>query len=268
MDRLSWKNKRFALYGLKSEEEFESIVSSRYTEVFWEDWIDTQALYFNVKKRIASISREICVPDGILLWLEKDLKDCQILIVEYELSWHKDEHILNQVRRFKNAVDNVNSRKIIIDAIIAEIERNPAYQKRWKEQLPSLSFYKGCSDLFDQDMGVILVIDDLNDRIRNLLKDILSYKWIEVIYLLEVRIYAPVNNPIHRTIGSGKEVMALYPDPDPDVFDWYRATISSVIKKGKKYRVKWYDGDNSNRVVSRVSPIGDLLIRTRWIKDF
>jgi hypothetical protein len=260
MNRVSWKDQRFELYPFKIEQEFESIVKKRYNEVFWEGIPNVQMLYFDLKKRISSKAKEICVPDGILLWIEKSIEDCRIIVIEYELANHTDEHILVQLRRFKNAIDHISSRKIIIDAIVDEISKNDEYKGIWNAQLPNLPFYQGCSELFNNEIEVTVVIDEFNDRLKLLMKDIQDYKWIQTINVLEVKLYAPIANSNKKVLKKGDEVMALYPD---GFNEWYRATILSSLKNDK-YKVKWWDGDDNLNIVTNVSLIKELLIQTRY----
>jgi len=163
MDRLFWKNTKFELYHPLNEAELETIIAHRYKEVFWEGYPDLQVLYFDIRKRIASKAKKICVPDGILLLLGKSIDECRVLIIEFELADHPTNHIVSQLLQFKNAIENIISRKILIDAIVGEIAQNEKYRRTWNKQISNLPFYQGCTELFDRDIGIVLVADEVNE---------------------------------------------------------------------------------------------------------
>jgi len=60
--------------------------------------------------------------------------------------------------------------------------------------------------------------------------------------------------------------MALYPDGGNE---WFRAIVEGVKtnKKGKRYKVKWFDGDPKYRSVQQISPVKDILIRVRSFEE-
>jgi len=262
VDRITGKKEIYERYLVEDEKEFENILKNNYKKVFWEGWPEVEVLYFDIKKRIKSKEKNICVPDGVLLWLGKTIKASEIYVIEYELSGHTHEHIFNQLRKFKNALDNAESRKSIIDSITEELGSNKKYQKIWQSQIGKLSFYKGCSDLLESFPGTIVVVDEYNDKMKALVKDIKDFNFIEELSVLEARIYACINLKSRKVLKKDTEVMALYPNGRND---WFRATLATN-SDNKKIKVNWADGDKSNTIVTNISPIKDLLFKVEWME--
>lgn len=139
------------------------------------------ALYFDIKTVITSIAKNSRIPNGYLI-TGTNSHNAKFWVIEYELADHSlDNHILGQLMGFVRAVKNEVSKKKIRDILFEEISANPDYRKRIKEMMipvhNEIGFF--LEKILEQNCGLIVVIDEKSERLKEEVDDIQGHKDIE-----------------------------------------------------------------------------------------
>lgn len=162
---------KYVLYEYENEEELEKIVKEHVKEIFGDD-----SLYFDKKILIESIAGTGTIPDGYLI----DLPNNRFYVVEIELSKHDvNKHIRGQIDNFEEALENPESRKKIINKIRDEILKNPKLKSRVDKAIrntgQSAEIYDFLEDLFHANFGIIVIIDEITDKLREVCRKLRKY---------------------------------------------------------------------------------------------
>ncbi len=149
---------RYCRYTPKSEAEFERMIVENAEQIFGEE-----AIYLDIKKKIANALGEGTIPDGFLFYPEQK----RFVMVEVELSSHPVyEHISKQVNKFISAFSNYRSRQKLASMLKEYIEEEPALAKRMKPLLGTKGLYEFLEfDVFEplaeaKNFEVIVIIED------------------------------------------------------------------------------------------------------------
>ena len=136
------------------EDELELAVKKCQKDIFGEN-----SLYFDVKKKIATVIEEEAIPDGYLINFENG----QFYIVEIELSSHPDWHIGSQINKFANALKNFSTLKHIADIMKDYVEEDVIRKKFVKDRIRKRELYEFFIDILakvgEQKFQIVVVVE-------------------------------------------------------------------------------------------------------------
>jgi hypothetical protein len=148
---------KYELWVPGGEEEFEEIIKEHSKEIF-----GAESLYIDVKKRIKSASGISSIPDGYLV----DFSDNSLWIVEVELSEHSHKHMIIQLDAFLKGIKNPKTQREIIETLYSVIKGDVLLEAFMKKRVGSKDMHHFLSQLFLNDVGIIVVIEELNEKIE------------------------------------------------------------------------------------------------------
>lgn len=181
---------KYELWTPKAEAELERIVEEHAEDVFGK-----QSMYFKVKKKLESKSKIGSIPDGYVVTLEETPV---WHIVEVELSSHPlYEHIVSQMSKFINGIKNLQSQKVIADAIYEEIDRDDFLKIRLKKAIGTTEIHKFLSDLLMTPPMITVIIEKDTEQLREALQA-LAYQY-QRIKVVEFQTFArtDIGMPVH-----------------------------------------------------------------------
>ena len=148
---------KYIEYTYPNENELEKSVTFHAKALFGEDSI------FFEKKKLSSLSGIGSIPDGFIL----DLKNDVFHIVEIELSSHDVYgHIVNQLTRFVNGMQNPKTHKKIVNTIYDRIKENAELKKKVKEKSDG-EIYRFLDRVIpESNPSIIMVIDKNSEKVK------------------------------------------------------------------------------------------------------
>lgn len=158
---------RYLLYTPKSEDEFERSIKHHARDIFGED-----SLYFDIKKKIRSITGEGSIPDGYLV----NFSQRQLHLIEIELSTHPEyDHIAKQVAKFLSALNNYQTRQKIASLLKDEIEADIVKTKWVRDSIGTKELYQFLlvdilEEVAKQNYQVIILIDQKTPELEEACK--------------------------------------------------------------------------------------------------
>ncbi len=169
------------------EAELEEAFIKNYRRVF-----DSTALYIPIKKLVGQSLRK--VTDGLMLDLDEKGRG-RFWIVELELSTHDlESHVQAQVLGFLRALDDEKTlRKLvgIAHEYIARVTGIDGEDEGWditffegqqKKMYPrTLEPYQHLDAVFHQNSGVIIVIDEVTNELREIVESISKLRPVRVV---------------------------------------------------------------------------------------
>jgi len=155
---------KYNLWTPKNEiKEFEPMVVRHINDIFGES-----SLYFDIKRKIKSITGEGSIPDGYLIDFDKN----EFYIIENELSTHSEyDHINKQVGKFIRALKNYKTRQKLASILKEEVESDIVKKKFVIEKIQDNDIYQYfleniLEEVHNQHFQVIIIIDKKTDTIR------------------------------------------------------------------------------------------------------
>jgi hypothetical protein len=161
-------DKSFEEVPFENEADLESAAISNKRYIFGEDCV-----YFNYKRRTgAKESRNVGIPDGFLIDFSNSKKP-QLFFVEYELESHNlYEHIGPQVMRFYASFET-GQRELQLK-LTGIIKQDPDLRAELERKIKETPFANTDSlfnyVIFDQNAGIILIIDEQTEDLNSLLR--------------------------------------------------------------------------------------------------
>jgi hypothetical protein len=156
---------KYRLWTPSYEEKFEQIITERSKDIFGED-----SVYFDLKQKLTSQAGIGSIPDGYVIDLTSPPS---WYIVEVELSTHPlYEHIVVQLSKFINGLNNYSSRLEIINALHQIINSNPETLKFIRERLETREIYYFLTQLISKPPKLAVIIDENVDQLHEALKSI------------------------------------------------------------------------------------------------
>jgi len=151
---------RYYLWTPQDEEnEFHPLVKEHYKQIFGEG-----SFYFDVKHLIKSPSGIGSIPDAYVIRLSKP---AEWYVVENELSSHPVyDHVVKQLTKFINGIENQNSRNQILDLLYEEICRAPPLEAEVRKLTETKDIYHYLSKLLQNSPRIVVIIDKETDEIR------------------------------------------------------------------------------------------------------
>jgi predicted transport protein len=144
---------RYKLWSPKDEEkEFHPMIKEHHKEIFGED-----SIYFDVKQVIRASSGIGAIPDAYVI----KLKPPQWYVIENELSTHPIyEHIVNQLTRFINGIENQGARTPIIDALYSKINEDVVLKAIIRKNIATDDIYRFIYKLVSSIPKIVILIDE------------------------------------------------------------------------------------------------------------
>lgn len=146
------------------EEEFEPEVLKHVKDIFGEN-----SLYFDKKQKLRSLAGVGSIPDGLAIMFGSMPK---WYIVEVELSSHDPyQHVVPQVDKFINAVDNPRTQNRIIDAMYDAVSSDELIQVKTKQATgQTKDIHKFLSDLITAPPVITIIVEKETDQLKEALK--------------------------------------------------------------------------------------------------
>jgi len=155
--------KKYFPHFYASEQELEDLVAKHAGSVFGLESFSTF-----VKKKMTSLKGISGIPDGIVV----DFTRGKFYLIEVELSSHDIiRHISNQLIRFKVAMNNPETRRVLTSVLENELKRSEALKIT---KLPHIG------KLINQPFGIAIIIDSISEQLLEIVA-VLSQDGTEVL---------------------------------------------------------------------------------------
>lgn len=157
-----------------SEDELEEVVKEHAQDIFGE-----QSIYFDKKQRLKTLAGVGSIPDGLVVIFGGTP---QWHIVEVELSSHDPyAHIVPQVDKFLNAIDNIGTRNRIIEVLYNAVSGDELLQLKTRQAIGhGKDIHKFLSDLIATQPTITILIEKITDQLREALKKYPQKRVVEV----------------------------------------------------------------------------------------
>jgi len=144
------------------ERDFHPIVRRCYKEIFSKD-----AVYFDVKHVLKTASGIGSIPDAYVV----DFSKPELYVVEIELSSHPVyDHIVKQLTRFINSIENRDVKSQIVDMIYKEINGDPILKAIIQKMIGSQDIHYFLSILLSKPPRIAIIIDEKTSEIEDACK--------------------------------------------------------------------------------------------------
>lgn len=226
---------KYKLWTPKNEEkEFHPIIKKYSKEIFGED-----SLYFDVKHALKTISGIGTIPDAYVICLSRK----EWYVVENELASHSIyDHIVKQLTKFINGIENQNTRTQIIDMLYDEINNDIFLKAKVQKKLGSTDPYHFLSKLISKPPTIVIVIDQKTPEVIDACRA-LKYQP----YIIQFRTFAREDAPTIRA----HEFDSLAPPATKEITPQHEYTLpllESLIEMGGSGKAQ----DILNRVFNKM----------------
>ena len=135
------------------EKEFHPLVKSQSKEIFGKD-----SIYFDAKTTLKSASGIGSIPDAYVIDLAEPY---QWYVIENELATHPVyDHIVKQLTKFINGIDNQNSRTQILELLYGEINKDNSLREIVLASTKSFHVHSFLSKLLAKQPIIVVIIDE------------------------------------------------------------------------------------------------------------
>jgi len=139
------------------EKEFHPMIREHSKEIFGED-----SLYFDVKHILRTISGIGTIPDAYVICIVRK----EWYVVENELASHPVyDHIVKQLTKFINGIENQNTKNQIIDMLYDEINNDIIIKATVQKKLGSTDIHHFLSKLISKPPTIVILIDQKTPEI-------------------------------------------------------------------------------------------------------
>jgi len=165
---------KYRLWTPKDEEkDFHPMVKKHSKEIFGED-----SIYFDIKHKLTSKSGIAAIPDAYVITLSKPY---EWYIVENELASHPVySHIVPQVSRFVDSIEELETQRDIRDILNNEIEHDMVL-KAYIEKKIGKDPYRFLSELLSSSPKIALIIDEVTPEVDKASKSLKKLANTEII---------------------------------------------------------------------------------------
>jgi predicted transport protein len=165
---------RYKLWTPRDEEkEFHPMVKEHSEEIFGED-----SIYFDIKHKLTSKSGIAAIPDAYVITLSKPY---EWYIVENELASHPVySHIVPQVSKFVDSIEELETQRDIRDILNNEIEQDTVL-KAYIEKKTGRDPYRFLSELLSSSPKIALIIDEVTPEVDQASKSLKKLANTEII---------------------------------------------------------------------------------------
>lgn len=148
---------KFIRYNFDLESHFEKIVLEQFKSIFGEN-----AILFD-KQKIRTATGIGTIPDAFVISPDKR----KWYIIEVELAIHNVyQHIIPQITRFKNALDNVHTRKALTKFFDKAIENDLSKLASWISGTEDKNVFRLLSEILEEEPQLLIIIDDKNEELE------------------------------------------------------------------------------------------------------
>jgi predicted transport protein len=135
------------------------LVKAQSKEIFGKDTI-----YFDVKTTLRSASGIGSIPDAYVINLAEPF---EWYVIENELATHPVyDHIVKQLTKFINGIDNQNSRTQILELLYEEINRDNTLRDIVLSKTKSIDVYRFLSKLLSSTPKIVVIIDEKTEDVE------------------------------------------------------------------------------------------------------
>ena len=151
---------RYRLWTPKEEEkDFHPMIKEHHKEIFGED-----SIYFDIKQVIRASSGIGSIPDAYAIKLNPP----RWYVIENELSSHPIyDHIVNQLTKFINGLENQSARNQIVDSIYAKINQDIVLKATIKKSIETEDIYHFVYKLLSSPPTIVILIDEKTQETEN-----------------------------------------------------------------------------------------------------
>ena len=180
------------------EKEFHPMVRKNSKVIFGETTV-----YFDIKTLLKSPSGIGSIPDAYVISLTKP---SEWYVIENELSSHSIyDHVIRQLTKFINGLENQGARSQIIDLIYQAINDDSVLKAKVKKLIDSEDIYHFLSKLISTSPRIVIVINEKTPELEEATK-VLNYHTDIVEFKTYVRenadtVQAYLFEPLHSSVG-------------------------------------------------------------------
>jgi len=154
---------KFTRHTFELENQFEKIALEQYKSIFGEN-----AILFD-KQKIKTETGIGTIPDAFVISPDKH----KWYIIEVELAIHDVyQHIIPQITKFKNALGNTKTRKTLIKYFDKSIENDFGKLANWVSATDGKNVFRLLSEILDEEPQLLIIIDDINEELQNVSKNL------------------------------------------------------------------------------------------------
>lgn len=159
-------NVKYNLWTPQDEEkEFQPIVKENSNDIFGQDTI-----YFDIGLELRSLADFGSKPDGFVI----DLLNNKWYVVEVELSKHSPyEHIVNQLTRFINGIENPETKELIVDSLWDEIDSKKMIRAHVEERVKG-DIHRWLSKLLSERPKIVVIIEERTKEVLEACKFLMN----------------------------------------------------------------------------------------------
>jgi hypothetical protein len=241
---------RYQEWEISNEDELEQMVIEHAQDIFGEN-----SIYFDKKQKLKSLAGVGSIPDGLVIMFGSVP---QWRIVEVELSSHDPyAHIVPQVDKFINGIDNQNTRNKLVDTLYNLINSDELLRRETRQAIGlDKDIHKFLADLITTPPTITIIIEKDTDQLEDALRKYAQKKVIEFQTFRRVgaesvhaHLFEPLYQP-HNKIPGG-EIIIARTTMRPDVTK--RVTIkdlmdSGIVKSGQTI-YGWHKGKKYEAII-------------------
>lgn len=203
----------FKPYNYSSEKELETLAFEHAEELFGKS-----CQYFNTKKKITSRSGISGIPDGFLI----DFCNDKFFIIEVELSSHDVvTHIMNQLHRFKMAMQNAGTKNQLAKFLTETITNNEGLEKKASDP-------HYLSKIIERGVGIFIIIDKVSEKLTEVMEN-LSHDETDVRAIPFESFVNSKNKLLHKFTTFTKETLER--EAKKWTFNWTTVPIEKHLEK-------------------------------------
>jgi len=164
---------KYQEWEISDEDELEQMVIEHAQDIFGEN-----SIYFDKKQKLKSLAGVGSIPDGLVIMFGSVP---QWHIVEVELSSHDPyAHIVPQVDRFINAVENSNTRNKIVEALYGATVHDWVLGYKMRQAVGEhRDIHKFLSDLVSTLPTITIIIERNTEQLKEALRKYTQKRTVE-----------------------------------------------------------------------------------------
>jgi hypothetical protein len=155
---------KYQEWEISDEDELEQMVIEHAQDIFGEN-----SIYFDKKQKLKSLAGVGSIPDGLVIMFGSVP---QWHIVEVELSSHDPyAHIVPQVDKFINGIDNQNTRNKLVDTLYNVINSDELLKRETRQAIGlDKDIHKFLADLITTPPTITIIIEKDTDQLEEALR--------------------------------------------------------------------------------------------------
>lgn len=149
---------RYVRHYFDSESQFEKIALGQFKFIFGDN-----AVLFD-KQKIKTATGIGTIPDAFVISPDKN----KWFIIEVELESHDVyQHIIPQMIKFKNALDNIHNRRALTKAFDKAIEDDLNKFADWMSATNDKNIFRSLSEIIEKEPELLIIIDNPKKELEN-----------------------------------------------------------------------------------------------------